>query len=69
MVNRSCSLLFVKLRCGLYVDYSSSVVGHICAVWQEYLFRGVSNDVKCMCVSVPSHIADCSELILGILLT
>ena len=32
----SCTVLW-----GVYVDYSMSAVGHIYAVWQAYLFRGI----------------------------
>ena len=36
-------LLFLKCNmCSLYLDYSSSAVGQICAMWQAYLFRGIS---------------------------
>ena len=43
MVNE-CSSLFVMDVCsnaGLYVDYRRSAVGHKCAVWQAFLFRGL----------------------------
>ena len=39
MVKRSCN--FFTYMCHLYVDYSSSVVGHVCAMWESQLFRGI----------------------------
>ena len=36
---------------GLYVDYSSSAMEHICAVWLVYLFRGIYQQCN-VCVPV-----------------
>ena len=33
---------------GLYVGYSSTVVGHTYAAWQASLFGAYANNVKCM---------------------
>ena len=51
---------------GLYVDYSSSTMGHICTLWQAEFFRVYANNMKCMYASTCYHIVDCSELICGI---
>ena len=57
--------LFISYMCSLYVEYSISAVGQICAMWQTYLFRAYVNNVKCTCMytSAPGHTVDCSEFI------
>ena len=44
LVKQCCRLVLFDLcvqYCGIYVDYSRSTVGHIFAMWQTYLFRGI----------------------------
>ena len=48
MVMKCCILLLLLLflmcmssNMGLYVDNGSSALGHICVMWEAYLFRGV----------------------------
>ena len=55
-------MLYVRL----YNDYSSTVVGHICAMWQTNLFRINANNANCMFNSGCGHIFNCSEFILHI---
>ena len=59
------TLVICTVMWGLYVDYSSSDMGHIHTVWQAYLFRLYANNVKCVYTSIPGHIVDCSEFIWG----
>ena len=47
---------------GLYVDYSSSAVGHICQCSSHVCSEACASNVKC----VFGYIADCIEFILGI---
>ena len=43
----------------LYVDYSSSVVEHICTMRGAYMLGAYTNNVKCMHISVLGHIVEC----------
>ena len=47
----------------VYIDYSSSVVGHTYEIWQAYLQRAYASSMKCMYISSCGDIADCSEFI------
>ena len=51
---------------GPYLEYSSSVVKHVCTIWKAYLFRMYASNVKYMFNSVPGYIVDCSEVTWGI---
>ena len=57
MVNKCCIFVDFWSMCivmwGLYVDYSRSAVGHICAMWWTYLFRG-------LCQQCEMYVYQCS---------
>ena len=61
-VERSCRVFF-----HLYVQsiWPVVVVGHTCAMWQPYLFRGICQWCK-MYNSAPGHTVDCSDFKWGI---
>ena len=50
----------------MYVEYSSSAVGHIYAMWQAYLSGAYVSNAKCMFTSACGDIVDCTEFILGV---
>ena len=43
----------------LYVDHSSSAMGHICCDVGGICSGAYASNVKCMYISLPDHIADC----------
>ena len=55
-------LIYAEKRC-LYADCSRTGVGHICAMRQAYLFRGISSNVKCMHASGHGYIVYCIEFL------
>ena len=54
MVNRSCSLIFTYI-CSLYVDYSISVEGQVCALLQVYCSGSYPNN-SCLSTYIYSYI-------------
>ena len=51
---------------GLYVEYSSSAVGHVGAIWLPYFFRVYDNMVNCNLQSLYILIVDSSDFSCGI---
>ena len=43
MIRKGCSFLglLYAVKLGPYADYSSNALGHICVMWQVYLFKGI----------------------------
>ena len=60
-VTYCCFSLYLYVQS--YLEYSSSALGHLCAMLQEYFSGAYVNNVKCIYTCASGNTVDCIEFI------